>query len=79
MPSVRTLGFHAGCPIGHDLCAFPKPRKPDKSIIIFNVHPSMAVNPMGEPADDDPHYDRLTEFPYLGLPHNTNCKEDPCP
>ena len=30
-----------------DLYAFPKPGEPDKSIIIFNMHPSMAVNPMG--------------------------------
>jgi hypothetical protein len=30
-----------------DLYAFPKPGEPDKSIIIFNVHPSMAVNPLG--------------------------------
>ena len=30
-----------------DLYAFPKPGDPDKSIIIFNVHPSVAVNPPG--------------------------------
>src|SRR4029077_19284200 len=30
-----------------DLYAFPKPGEPDKSIIILNVHPSMAVNPLG--------------------------------
>jgi hypothetical protein len=30
-----------------DLYAFPKPGQPDKSIIILNVHPSMAVNPLG--------------------------------
>jgi hypothetical protein len=30
-----------------DLHAFAKPGDPSKSIIIFNVHPSMAVNPPG--------------------------------
>jgi Domain of unknown function (DUF4331) len=30
-----------------DLYAFPKPGDPDKSILIFNVHPSVAVNPPG--------------------------------
>jgi len=30
-----------------DLYAFPKAGDPGKSIIIFNVHPSMAVNPLG--------------------------------
>jgi hypothetical protein len=30
-----------------DLYAFSRPGDPSKSIIIFNVHPSMAVNPMG--------------------------------
>jgi hypothetical protein len=28
-----------------DLYAFPKPGDPDKSILVLNVHPSMAVNP----------------------------------
>ena len=28
-----------------DLYAFPKPGEPDKSILILNVHPSVAVNP----------------------------------
>jgi hypothetical protein len=30
-----------------DLYAFPKPGGPDKSILILNVHPSVAVNPPG--------------------------------
>ena len=30
-----------------DLYAFPKPGDPDKSILVLNVHPSMAVNPPG--------------------------------
>jgi hypothetical protein len=30
-----------------DLYVFTKPGDPRKSIIIFNVHPSMAVNPVG--------------------------------
>src|SRR5436309_12261732 len=30
-----------------DFYAFPKPRDPGKSIIILNVHPSVAVNPPG--------------------------------
>ena len=30
-----------------DLYAFPKPGDPGKSIIVFNVHPSFAVNPPG--------------------------------
>jgi len=30
-----------------DLYAFPKPGEPTKSILIFNVHPSVAVNPPG--------------------------------
>jgi Domain of unknown function (DUF4331) len=30
-----------------DLYAFPKPGDPGKSILIFNVHPSVAVNPPG--------------------------------
>jgi hypothetical protein len=30
-----------------DLFAFPKPGDPGKSILIFNVHPSVAVNPPG--------------------------------
>jgi uncharacterized protein DUF4331 len=30
-----------------DLYVFPKPGGPGKSTIIFNVHPSMAVNPLG--------------------------------
>jgi len=30
-----------------DLYAFPKPGEPSKSILIFNVHPSVAVNPPG--------------------------------
>src|ERR1700675_215402 len=30
-----------------DLYAFTKPGDPGKSIIILNVHPSMAVNPLG--------------------------------
>jgi hypothetical protein len=30
-----------------DLYAFPKPEEPDKSILILNVHPSVAVNPPG--------------------------------
>lgn len=30
-----------------DLYAFPKPGHPDKSILVLNVHPSMAVNPSG--------------------------------
>src|SRR6476659_1819794 len=30
-----------------DLYAFPKPGDPGKSILIMNVHPSVAVNPPG--------------------------------
>ena len=30
-----------------DLYAFPKPGDPEKSILVLNVHPSMAVNPPG--------------------------------
>src|SRR5438034_3294934 len=30
-----------------DLYAFPKPGQPDRSVLIFNVHMSMAVNPVG--------------------------------
>src|SRR5438552_8040640 len=30
-----------------DLYAFPKPGDPGKSILILNVHPSVAVNPPG--------------------------------
>src|SRR5262245_12186276 len=30
-----------------DLYAFPKPGEPAKSILILNVHPSVAVNPLG--------------------------------
>ena len=30
-----------------DLYAFPKPGEPGKSILVFNVHPSVAVNPPG--------------------------------
>src|SRR5947208_3775082 len=30
-----------------DLYAFPKPAEPGKSIVIFNVHPSVAVKPPG--------------------------------
>src|SRR5262249_57036121 len=30
-----------------DLYAFPKPGDPGKSILIFNVHPSVGVNPPG--------------------------------
>ena len=30
-----------------DLYAFPKPGEPGKSILILNVHPSVAVNPPG--------------------------------
>src|SRR6476620_7443947 len=30
-----------------DLYAFPKPGDPGKSILIFNVHPSVAVHPLG--------------------------------
>src|SRR5216684_3970524 len=30
-----------------DLYAFPKPGDPGKSLLIFNVHPSVAVNPPG--------------------------------
>src|SRR6266478_6004754 len=30
-----------------DLYAFPKPEGPGKSILILNVHPSVAVNPPG--------------------------------
>ncbi len=30
-----------------DLYAFPKPGDPGKSILVFNVHPSVAVNPPG--------------------------------
>jgi len=30
-----------------DLFAFPKPGDPAKSILIFNVHPSVSVNPLG--------------------------------
>src|SRR5258705_13918340 len=30
-----------------DLYAFPKPGQPDRSALILNVHPSVAVNPLG--------------------------------
>src|SRR5712692_7545499 len=30
-----------------DLYAFPKPGESDKSILVLNVHPSVAVNPPG--------------------------------
>src|SRR6266850_5943444 len=30
-----------------DLYAFPKPGQPDRSVLILNVHPSFAVNPLG--------------------------------
>src|SRR5215475_4436541 len=30
-----------------DLYAFPKPGDPGKSILVFNVHPSVGVNPPG--------------------------------
>src|SRR5215470_5744006 len=30
-----------------DLYAFPKPGDPGKSVLIFNVHPSVGVNPLG--------------------------------
>ena len=29
-----------------DLYAFPKPDDPTRSVLIFNVHPSMEVNPV---------------------------------
>ena len=31
-----------------DLYAFPKPADPGKSILVFNVHPSVGVNPPGD-------------------------------
>ena len=36
-----------------DLFAFPKPGDPEKSILIMDVHPSIAVNPPG-PTTDQP-------------------------
>src|SRR5260221_11207388 len=30
-----------------DLYAFPKPGQPDRSILVLNVHPCYAVNPLG--------------------------------
>jgi hypothetical protein len=30
-----------------DLYAFPKPGQPDRSVLVLNVHPSFAVNPLG--------------------------------
>ena len=36
-----------------DLYAFPKPGEPAKSILILNVHPSVAVNP-SEPTTPEP-------------------------
>src|ERR1700752_584552 len=37
----------------NDLFAFPKPGDPEKSILIMDVHPSIAVNPPG-PTTDQP-------------------------
>src|SRR5437762_378468 len=51
--SHHASGPNFGCPRGDarldmtDLYAFSKPSDPAKSILIFNVHPSMAVNPLG--------------------------------
>ena len=36
-----------------DLYAFPKPRDPDKSILVMNVHPSVGINPPG-PTTSEP-------------------------
>src|SRR5229473_1780274 len=30
-----------------DLYAFPKPGQPDRSVLVLNIHPSVAVNPPG--------------------------------
>ena len=51
--SHHTSGPDFGFPRGDarldmtDLYAFPKPGNPGKSILVLNVHPSMAVNPPG--------------------------------
>jgi hypothetical protein len=54
MPPVPTLGFPGDARLDKtDLYAFPKPGEPGKSILILNVHPSIAVNPPG-PATTEP-------------------------
>src|SRR5467141_3041984 len=51
--SHHASGPDFGFPLGDprldmtDLYAFPKPGEPGKSILILNVHPSVAVNPPG--------------------------------
>src|ERR1700736_5237232 len=51
--SHRASGPNFGSPRGDarldmtDLYAFPKPGDPAKSILVFNVHPSVGVNPPG--------------------------------
>ena len=51
--SHHASGPNFGFPLGDarldmtDLYAFPKPGQPDRSVLILNVHPSYAVNPLG--------------------------------
>jgi len=45
-----------------DLYAFPKPGEPAKSILILNVHPSVAVNPLGPTTPEPFASEALYEF-----------------
>src|SRR5882672_2128375 len=51
--SHHASGPNFGSPLGDarldmtDLYAFPKPGQPDRSVLVLNVHPSFAVNPLG--------------------------------
>src|SRR6267378_1570604 len=81
--SHHASGPNFGFPLGDarldmtDLYAFPKPGQPDRSVLILNVHPSYAVNPLG-PTTKEPFARGAHEPLACATKATSSSREHPC-